>query len=80
MQSALPTLATGLLADGQDARQVCAIISAENKAMTARATEIAEAELEAAGAGPAPAAYAVLMLGSGGRGKACWPPTRTTRC
>lgn len=74
VQSALPELATGLLADGQDARQVCAIISAENKAMTARAAEIAEAELEAAGAGPAPAAYAVLMLGSGGRGESMLAP------
>jgi DNA polymerase-3 subunit epsilon/CBS domain-containing protein len=69
VQSALPALASGLLDDGQDARNVCAIIAAEGKAMTARAAELAEAELVAAGAGPAPADYALLVLGSGGRGE-----------
>lgn len=74
VQAALPSLAAGLLADGQDARQVAAIIAAEARAMTARAAELAEAELLAAGHGPAPADYALLVLGSGGRGESLLAP------
>ncbi len=74
VQAALPSLAAGLLADGQDARQVAQIIAAEARAMTARAAEIAEAELVAAGHGPAPADYALLVLGSGGRGESLLAP------
>lgn len=74
VQAALPSLASGLLADGQDARQVAQIIAAEARAMTARAAEIAEAELAEAGHGPAPADYALLVLGSGGRGESLLAP------
>lgn len=74
VQAALPSLAAGLLADGQDARQVAAIIAAEARAMTSRAAELAEAELVAAGHGPAPADYALLVLGSGGRGESLLAP------
>ena len=70
----LNTLAAGLLADGQDARQVAQIIAAEARAMTARAAEIAEAELAEAGHGPVPADYALLVLGSGGRGESLLAP------
>jgi len=69
VQAALPGLAAGLLADGLEARAVAAIIAAENRAMTARAAELAEAEL-----GAAPADYALLVLGSGGRGESLLAP------
>lgn len=74
VQSSLPGLAAGLLADGLDARAVAAVISAEDRAMTARAAEIAEAELVAAGDGVAPAPYALIVLGSGGRGESLLAP------
>lgn len=74
VQAALPKLATGLLADGLDARAVCTVIAAEARALTARAAELAEAELVAAGQGPAPADYALLVLGSGGRGESMLAP------
>nr|WP_242535033.1 DUF294 nucleotidyltransferase-like domain-containing protein [Roseococcus suduntuyensis] len=69
VQAALPGLAAGLLADGLEARAVAAIIAAENRAMTARAAELAEAEL-----GSPPADYALLVLGSGGRGESLLAP------
>lgn len=74
VQSSLPGLAAGLLADGLDARAVAAVISAEDRAMTARAAEIAEAEMVAAGEGAAPAPYALIVLGSGGRGESLLAP------
>lgn len=74
VQASLAGLAAGLLADGLDARAIAAVISAENRAMTARAAELAEAELLAAGAGPAPADHAVLVLGSAGRGESLLAP------
>ncbi len=69
VQSALPSLAAGLLSDGLNAQAVGAVIAAEGRAMTARAAEIAEAELLSAGHGPPPADYALLVLGSAGRGE-----------
>ncbi len=74
VQAALPKLAMGLLADGLDARAVCAVIAAEARAMTARAAELAEAEMMADERGPAPADYALLVLGSGGRGESMLAP------
>ncbi|MDP3524901.1 MAG: DUF294 nucleotidyltransferase-like domain-containing protein [Hoeflea sp.] len=74
VQAALPSLAASLLADGLDAREAASVISAEGRAMTARAAEIAEAEMLAGGAGPAPADYALLVLGSGGRGESLLAP------
>ncbi|ADZ70934.1 DUF294 nucleotidyltransferase-like domain-containing protein [Polymorphum gilvum] len=74
VQAALPSLASGLLADGLDARAVAGIIAAEGRAMTARAAEIAEGELARAGYGPPPADYALLVLGSGGRGESLLAP------
>lgn len=74
VQAALPKLARGLLADGLDARAVCAVIAAEARAMTARAAELAEAEMMANKRGPAPADYALLVLGSGGRGESMLAP------
>jgi signal-transduction protein with cAMP-binding, CBS, and nucleotidyltransferase domain/DNA polymerase III epsilon subunit-like protein len=74
VQAALPGLASGLLADGLEARAVAAIIAAEGRAMTARAAEIAQGELLADGFGPPPADYALLVLGSGGRGESLLAP------
>ncbi len=74
VQAELPGLAGALLADGLDARQVAAIISAEGRAMTARAAELAEGIMIAAGRGPAPAPYCLLVLGSGGRGESLLAP------
>jgi len=74
VQSELPSLAGALLADGLDARQVAAIISAEGRAMTARAAELAERLMVEQGHGPAPAGYCMLVLGSGGRGESLLAP------
>ena len=73
-QAALPRLAASLMADGLSAREVAAVISAEGRAMTARAAELAEAQMVEAGRGPAPAAACVLVLGSGGRGESMLAP------
>jgi len=74
VQAELPGVAGALLADGLDARQVAAIISAESRAMTARAAELAERIMVADGHGPAPAPYCLLVLGSGGRGESLLAP------
>ncbi len=73
-QAALPRLAASLMADGLSAREVAAVISAEGRAMTARAAEMAEAQMREAGRGPAPAGACLLMLGSGGRGESLLAP------
>lgn len=70
----LPRLAAGLLADGLEARQVAAIISAEERAMTARAGELAEGIMIEEGRGPAPAGFCLLVLGSAGRGESLLAP------
>ena len=74
VQAELPGVAGALLADGLDARQVAEIISAEGRAMTARAAELAERIMLADGLGPAPAPYCLLVLGSGGRGESLLAP------
>jgi DNA polymerase-3 subunit epsilon/CBS domain-containing protein len=74
VQAELPGLAGALLADGLDARQVAAIISAEGRAMTGRVAELAEQIMAAEGRGPAPAPYCLLVLGSGGRGESLLAP------
>ncbi|MCG6121784.1 MAG: DUF294 nucleotidyltransferase-like domain-containing protein [Microvirga sp.] len=73
-QAALTPLAASLLADGMDSTGVSTVISAENRAMAARAAEFAEAELASAGRGPAPARWCLLVLGSGGRGESLLAP------
>ncbi len=52
-----------------DPRNIAAIISHELRALTRRATELAEQQMQAEGFGPAPMPYAMLVLGSGGRGE-----------
>jgi DNA polymerase-3 subunit epsilon/CBS domain-containing protein len=74
VQAELPGLAAALLADGLDARQVAAIISAEGRAMTARAAELAERIMEDGGRGAAPAPFCLLVLGSGGGGEGLLAP------
>jgi CBS domain-containing protein len=70
----LVTLAMSLLADGMEARGICAVISAELCALTKRAAELAEQQMLAEGKGAAPVPYAVLVLGSGGRGESLLAP------
>ena len=70
----LVPLARGLLADGMDARGICAVISAELCALTRRAAALAEARMAAEGKGGPPVPYAVLVLGSGGRGESLLAP------
>lgn len=64
----VPAMARLLLAEGVEARQVAAVISAEVCAMTRRAAELAEAALAAEGQA-APGPYCVMVLGSAGRGE-----------
>lgn len=65
----VPVMALNLVREGVDARTIAGVISAEIRAMTRRAAELAEDAMESIGKGRAPAPYAVLVLGSGGRGE-----------
>lgn len=65
----VPVMALNLVREGVDGRTIAGVISAEIRAMTRRAAELAEDEMEAAGKGRAPTGYAVLVLGSAGRGE-----------
>ncbi len=62
-------VASGLMAEGVDARDIAAVISRELCALTRQACKIAEAEMQEAGMGSTPCGYAMLVLGSGGRGE-----------
>ncbi len=73
-QYALGPLAASLLADGMEAIRIAAVISAENRAMTGRAADLALADLAAQGRGGAPAPWCLLVLGSGGRGESLLAP------
>ena len=59
----------GLAADEVDARTVTSVVSRELRALTRRASELAERDMEAEGLGAPPVPFAVLILGSGGRGE-----------
>lgn len=72
-RSALPQLASTLLAEGSDAPSVAAVISGIYADITARAAAIVEAEFVEAG-DPAPAPWCMLILGSGGRGESLLKP------
>ena len=50
-------------------RNTAAIVSHELRALTRRATELAEVRMIDDGWGPPPQPYAMLVLGSGGRGE-----------
>jgi DNA polymerase-3 subunit epsilon/CBS domain-containing protein len=70
----LTALAKGLLEDELDARNICAVVSAELCNLTRRAAQIAESRMQAAGRGAPPVPYAVMVLGSGGRGESLLVP------
>lgn len=72
-RTALPQLASTLLAEGSDAPAVAAVISGIYADITARAAAIVEAEFDRAGE-PAPAPWCMLILGSGGRGESLLKP------
>ncbi len=67
--ASLTLVARGLVFEEVDPRDITAIVSRELRALTRRATQLAEQQLEAEGLGPAPCPYAMLVLGSGGRGE-----------
>jgi signal-transduction protein with cAMP-binding, CBS, and nucleotidyltransferase domain/DNA polymerase III epsilon subunit-like protein len=73
-QFSLCPLAASLLSDGMEAIRIAAVISAETRAMTARAAHLAQEELVAGGRGEAPAPWCLLVLGSGGRGESLLAP------
>jgi CBS domain-containing protein len=62
-------VASGLMSEEVDARDIAAVISRELCALTRQACKLAEAEMLEQGLGSAPCAYAMLVLGSGGRGE-----------
>jgi DNA polymerase-3 subunit epsilon/CBS domain-containing protein len=62
-------VASGLMNEDVDARDIAAVISHELCALTRQACKLAEAEMLEQGLGTAPCAYAMLVLGSGGRGE-----------
>jgi CBS domain-containing protein len=62
-------VASGLMAEDVDARDIAAVISRELCALTRQACILAEADMLEAGHGPAPCEYAMMVLGSGGRGE-----------
>ena len=59
----------GLAADEVDARVIASVVSRELRALTRRASELAERDMVAEGLGPPPVPFSVLILGSGGRGE-----------
>lgn len=65
----LPLAASGLLAEGVDARVIAAVISRELGALTRRAGVLAERQMKAEGQGDPPCRYALCVLGSAGRGE-----------
>ncbi|MEX2372938.1 MAG: DUF294 nucleotidyltransferase-like domain-containing protein, partial [Dehalococcoidia bacterium] len=67
--SQLPGVATSLLMEDIGAVTIAEIVSEELRAMTRRATILAEEAMAAEGLGKPPCPYAVIVLGSGGRGE-----------
>ena len=65
----LAAVARSLCDEGIEARAVSAIISAELRALTTRAAELAEKWMDEQGSGRPPCSYALLILGSAGRGE-----------
>ena len=72
--SHLPRTAAGLFDDRLDGREIAEVISAEGRAITRRAAELAGERMQAEGLGPMPAACCLLVLGSGGRGESMLAP------
>ena len=74
----LPLLARDLIAEDVDPRTIAAIISSEIRALTRRATQLAEQRMLETGKGPPPERYAVLVLGSAGRGESLLAASRAS--
>lgn len=72
--SSLPGVVSSLIGEDVDAAIVCRIVSEEIRAMTRRATELAESSMIDEGLGGPPVPYAVMVLGSGGRGESMLVP------
>lgn len=70
----LPALARGLRAEGIGAAEICGVISAITRDITARTARLAEAAMAAEGRGPAPGPWCLLVLGSAGRGESLLAP------
>lgn len=70
----LPDLARALLAEGIDASDVSAVLSAVTRDIAARAAQLAERAMLEAGEGRAAAPWCLLVLGSGGRGESLLAP------
>ena len=64
----VPKVVSSLLRDGVEPSNIAGIVSAEIRALTARAAYLSEKRMRADGKGAPPCAYAVLVLGSAGRG------------
>ncbi len=65
----LPRAASGLAAEGVDARDIAAVISRELGALTRRAGVLAERRMRDEGQGGPPCSFALCVLGSAGRGE-----------
>ena len=72
--AALPAVTGTLIAEGMDAVRVCRIVSEEIRAMTRRASMLAQDAMEKEEWGKPPCPFAVLVLGSGGRGESMLVP------
>jgi DNA polymerase-3 subunit epsilon/CBS domain-containing protein len=64
----VPNVVASSLGEAIEPPDIAGIISAEIRALTARAACMAEERMRAGGKGDPPCAYAVLVLGSAGRG------------
>lgn len=64
----LPEVAAALMAEGVAAAEIAQVISAELRALSARAADLTAASLAASGQ-PAPTPWCLVVLGSGGRGE-----------
>jgi len=67
--SQLITVVSGLVHEEVDPRDIAAVISRELRALTRRASQIAEHTMLVEGLGEPPVPFAMLVLGSGGRGE-----------
>ncbi|MFZ1813633.1 MAG: DUF294 nucleotidyltransferase-like domain-containing protein [Rhizobiaceae bacterium] len=72
--SGLPGVVSSLVGEEVDGWLICQIVSEEIRAMTRRASILAERAMADDGLGAPPCPYAVMVLGSGGRGESMLVP------
>lgn len=72
-------VAAGLVSEGSGGRDVARVVSAELRALTARAGDLATARMQRDGRGAARRRGACWCSVPAAAAKACWSPTRTTR-